>query len=119
MGRPVTHWQIIARDPTRLSQFYANLFDWKISADNEFRYRTADTRSDRGIAGGFWPAAPDGRPLVQLFVDVDKLPEYVARAKDLGGVILVAPQVLPGGDEMAIILDLEGLPVGLMKAAKR
>ena len=34
MGRPVTRWQIVAKDPERTADFYTRLFEWKIDADN-------------------------------------------------------------------------------------
>jgi hypothetical protein len=30
---------------------------------------------------------------------------------------MIPPQKLPDGDEMAVVLDVEGIPVGLFKAA--
>lgn len=52
MGRPVTHWQILAKDPDRLADFYSKLFAWKVQSDNALGYRTVDPGTDRGIAGG-------------------------------------------------------------------
>ena len=119
MGRPVMQWQILAKDPERLSDFYGKLFAWKVSSDNPLGYRTADTGSPKGISGGFWPSGPEGHSFVQLFVDVDDVEQYVARVGQLGGTTIIPRQVLPGGDEMAIVRDPEGIPFGLMKSAKR
>ena len=52
MGRPVTQWQILAKDPERLADFYGRLFAWKVSADNPLGYRQADTGSTKGIPRG-------------------------------------------------------------------
>jgi len=119
MGRPVMQWQILAKDPERLSTFYAKLFAWKIDANNPLGYRRADTGSKSGIGGGFWPAGPEGHALVQLFVEVDDVKQYAARVAELGGSVVIPPQALPAGDELAIVRDLEGLSFGLMKTAKR
>ena len=53
MGRPVTQWQILAKDPERLADFYGRLFAWKVSADNPLNYRRADTGSatDQACSG--------------------------------------------------------------------
>ena len=32
----------------------------------------------------------------------------------LYGSVVIPPQVLPGGDEMAVVLDTEGLSLGVM-----
>ena len=119
MGRPVMQWQILAKDPNRLAGFYGDLFAWKVSADNPLNYRMVDTGSPQGISGGIWPAGPEGHSFVQLFVDVDDVERYVARVVELGGTTIFPRQVLPGGDEMAIVRDPEGIPFGLVKTAKR
>ena len=119
MGRPVMQWQILAKDPARAADFYARLFDWQINTDNALGYRMIDTGSDRGINGGIWPAPPEGHGMVSLYVEVDDVHAYVARATELGGRVIIPPQNLPDGDQMAVVLDIEGIPVGLFKPADR
>ena len=116
MGQPVMQWQILARDPDKLTAFYGKLFGWRVNADNAMGYRMLDTGSDRGIKGGVWPIGDEGHPLVQLFVEVDDVPASAAQAEQLGGQVIIPPQVLPDGDEMAIVMDTEGLSFGLVKA---
>ena len=53
MGDPVVQWQVISKEPGKHSAFYGAVFGWKIGADNPLGYRTADTGSSKGIAGGF------------------------------------------------------------------
>lgn len=116
MGQPVVQWQILARNPDALTTFYGKLFGWRVNADNAMGYRTVDTGSDRGINGGVWPIGPtEGHPLVQLFVEVDDVAAYVTKVEQLGGQTLIPPQTLPDGDQLAIVLDTEGLSLGLMQ----
>ena len=116
MGQPVMQWQILARDPDALTSFYAKLFDWRVDTDNPMGYRMVDTDSGRGINGGIWPIGPtEGHPLVQLFVEVDDVAASVAQAEQLGGQVVIPPQMLPDGDQLAIVLDTEGLSLGLMQ----
>lgn len=119
MGHPVMQWQILSRNPETLSAFYATLFGWKVNADNPMGYRIVDTDSGRGINGGMWPIGDEGNPQVQLFVEVDDVPAMATRVEQLGGQIVIPHQVLPGGDEMAVVLDTEGLSLGLMKTGRR
>jgi len=119
MGQPVMQWQILARDPTKLTAFYSALFGWRVNADNPMGYRMVDTGSERGINGGVWPIGNEGHPHVQLFVEVSDVAASVAQVQRLGGHVVIPPQVLPGGDEMAVILDTEGLSLGLMKTQVR
>jgi predicted enzyme related to lactoylglutathione lyase len=117
MGQPVMQWQILARNPDKVTSFYSALFGWQVNASNAMGYRTVDTGADRGINGGVWPIGDEGHPLVQLFVEVPDMAATIAKVEKLGGQVLIPPQVLPDGDELAIVLDTEGLSVGLMKTA--
>lgn len=109
-------WQILARDPDKLTAFYSDLFGWRVNTNNAMGYRMVDTGSERGINGGVWPIGQtEGHPLVQLFVEVEDVAGSAARVEELGGQILIPPQVLPDGDELAIVLDTEGLSLGLMR----
>jgi uncharacterized protein len=110
-------WQILAKEPGKLADFYTKLFAWDINTNNALNYRMVDTGSERGINGGIWPAPPAGQSMVSLYVEVDDVAEYVAQATSLGGKVVIPPQKLPDGDEMAVILDVEGIPVGLFKPA--
>jgi predicted enzyme related to lactoylglutathione lyase len=110
-------WQILAKEPDKLAEFYTNLFGWKVNANNALSYRQIDTGSGRGIGGGIWPAPPEGHGLVSLYVEVDSVKAYVEKATSLGAKLLIPPQKLPDGDEMAVMLDLEGIPLGIFKPA--
>jgi predicted enzyme related to lactoylglutathione lyase len=115
MGRPVTSFQILAQRPDETARFYTQLFDWTVNADNPLGYRMIDTGSKNGIQGGIWPSPPEARPFVQLIVDVDDVAKYIERAKQLGAQVIVPAQKLPRGEEMAVLLDVEGLPFVLFR----
>ena len=117
MGNPVTRWQIVSKDPERTTEFYGALFDWKIDTDNALGYRAVST-GDGGIDGGIWPSPPDGHDLVQLYVHVDDVGAAVERAAGLGARVVVPPQKLPDGDEMAVLVDPVGLAFGVAKLAQ-
>ena len=118
MGQPVMQFQIMAKDPDRAAEFYTALFGWAVDADNSLGYRMLDTGSELGIKGGIWPAPPEGHSMVSLYIEVGDVAEYVQRAGSLGASVIIPPQNLPDGDQMAVILDPEGIPVGLFRSAK-
>jgi predicted enzyme related to lactoylglutathione lyase len=115
MGSPVVQFQIISKEPDKTASFYAELFGWKIDANNPMGYRRIDTRSKQGIQGGIWPAPPQAPSFAQLFVGVTDVKAAVKRAEELGAKVLIPPTVLPEGDEMAVMHDPLGLSFGLMK----
>lgn len=116
MGQPVMQWQILSKDADKMTTFYSDLFGWKMNADNALGYRQIDTQSNLGINGGIWPAPPEGNASVMLYIAVDDVGEYVAKAAAMGAGIVIPVQKLPDGDEMAVIHDPEGIPIGLMKS---
>ena len=115
MGQPVMQFQILAKNPAQAAEFYAKLFGWRVDANNALGYRTIDTGSPAGIHGGIWPAPPEGQNMVQLFVAVPDVSAASGAAAESGGTVIIPPQTLPDGDEMAVILDPLGIPFGLMK----
>lgn len=116
MGNPVMHWQILSRNPDTSEKFYSQLFGWSCSAANAMGYRMVDTNSGKGINGGIWPIAPnEGHPMVQLFISVEDVGACVDRAQRLGGNVVIPPQKLPDGGEMAVLTDMDGIPFALMK----
>jgi len=117
MGKPVMRWQILAKDADKAAEFYSSLFDWTVNDNNPLGYRMIDTGSERGIQGGIWPSPPEGHSFVQLYIEVDDVAGSVEKATALGASIIVAPQKLPDGDELAIVLDPQGVPFAVFKPA--
>ena len=115
MGNPVTQFQIISKNPDKASEFYGKLFGWSVDTNNAMGYRVVKTGSEVGIQGGIWPSPPEGHSMVQLFVEVEDVKTAVERATQLGAKVIIPPQTLPDGDEMAMVLDPEGISFGLAK----
>ena len=117
MPNPVMQFQILSKNPDKSASFYSKLFGWSIAADNAMGYRTVETNSDQGIAGGIWPCPPEGQAFVQLFVHVTDMQKVVEQAKQLGGKVIIPPQKLPDGDELAILHDAEGIAFGVYRGS--
>ncbi len=119
MGDPVVQWQVISKEPDKHAAFYAAVFGWKIASDNPLGYRMADTGSSKGIPGGFWPAPPEAQAFVQLFVEVGDIEVTIKKVTTQGGTVLIPPQTLPQGEQMAILRDPMGVTFGVMVPAKK
>lgn len=119
MGDPVVQWQVISKEPDKHAAFYAAVFGWKIGADNPLGYRVADTGSNKGIPGGFWPAPPEAQAFVQLFVEVGDIAATIKKVTGHGGSVLIPPQTLPQGEQMAILRDPMGVTFGVTVPAKK
>jgi predicted enzyme related to lactoylglutathione lyase len=121
MGKPVVHWELMSKDPQKVSEFYEKVFDWKIKHMPEINYRVVDTGGQGGINGGIvqpqregpWPGN------MTLYVNVEDLAAYRKRVIDAGGKIHVEEQEVPGMGTLSLFTDPEGRMMGLWKAAKK
>jgi len=121
MGRPVIHWELLSKDPAKLSDFYEKVFAWKIQHFPEMNYRVVETGGQGGINGGIiqpkheepWPGN------MTFYIDVDDLADYRKRIIAAGGKILVEEQEVPGMGAFSLFTDPEGRMMGLWKQAKK
>lgn len=115
MANPVLQFQILAKSPDETASFYSALFGWTIDANNPLGYRKIDTGSKQGIQGGIWPAPPQAPNFVQLFMGVNDLNAAMKKAEGLGAKTIIPPTTLPEGDEMAVMLDPQGMSFALWR----
>jgi predicted enzyme related to lactoylglutathione lyase len=116
MGNPVVHFEIGVNDAEAAQKFYADLFDWKIDANNPMKYGIVDSDSPgQGIGGGI-SKPPDGSgPYTTFYVNVENLQAKLDQAEKLGGKTVMPPMQVPDGPEIAMFADLDGNVVGLSK----
>jgi predicted enzyme related to lactoylglutathione lyase len=115
MNSPVVRWQVLSPDPDASVSFFSQNFGWQTRRDNPLGYRQVQA-GEGGIPGGIWPAPPGVKPFVQLFVRVEDIDATITKAVALGAQVIVPKSVLPEGDEMAVLLDPQGLPIALCTA---
>jgi predicted enzyme related to lactoylglutathione lyase len=114
MGQPVVHFEVSGPDAGALQSFYADLFDWKINADNPMNYGMVEAE-EGGIAGGVGPNPPGAENHLTFYVEVDDLQAALDRAEQLGGKPATPPMDVPGGPSIAHFVDPAGNFVGLVK----
>jgi predicted enzyme related to lactoylglutathione lyase len=119
----VVHFEIPADDPDKLSQFYKDLFGWKIEKMDMggMPYHVVETvpmdarrmpTETGGIGGGIAKRmSPDQRPT--NYVDVESVDQYVEKAKKLGAKEAMGKMPVPGMGYFAILLDPEGNSFGV------
>ena len=116
MGKPVAFFEVLSPDQERAQKFYAELFGWKVQADPEMGgYALVDTDAGEGAVGGGIGAAESAADTgTTIYVRVDDLDGYLARAQELGGTTVLPPMELPGGfGRIAAFTDPDGTRVGL------
>jgi predicted enzyme related to lactoylglutathione lyase len=121
MGQPVVHFEIIGADAEKLQGYYAELFGWKIDADNPARYGLVareDNLNPDGIGiGGGVGTGPEGYPgHVTFYIEVPDVEAALAKAESLGGSRMMGPEKMMEGVEIGLFNDPEGHTVGVVKS---
>jgi hypothetical protein len=121
MGRPVVHWELLSKDPAKVSAFYEKIFGWKVQLISELNYRMVDTGGEGGIGGGILKPEREGpRPgNMTLYIAVDDLASYHKKIVAAGGKIHVEEQTVPGMGAFSLFTNPEGRMMGLWKAAMK
>jgi predicted enzyme related to lactoylglutathione lyase len=118
MPNPVTQFQMLSKNPDETAKFYAGLFGWKVDAANPMGYRQIDTGTKAGIQGGVWPAPPQAPSFVQIFISVEDVGAAVKQAGEMSAKVLVPATMLPEGDEMAVLLDPQGMSFAVWRGRR-
>ena len=124
MGNPVIHWELMSKEPEKVSAFYAKVFGWKVQHHPEINYRIVETGAQgemKGINGGIVkPDKPGPWPGNMLFyILVDDLSKYRKQVVAAGGKIQIEEQKVPGMGKFSLFTDPEGRMMGLWKAKAR
>ena len=107
---------LMTSDPDKAMAFYAAVFGWTYEIGDVEKYNgyitaSKDGRSVAGMMkndGNF--GAPDGWT---TYLRVDDIAASADAAVSGGGQVLMAPMVVPGQGQMAMIMDASGAAVGL------
>jgi hypothetical protein len=113
MGKPVVHFEIGAKDAAKLSDFYSQLFGWKISRADPIDYYLVETNGGSGIDGGIFPLHEGMSPFVTIYIESSELQADLDKAESLGGKTTNAPMPIEGVGEAAMFVDPDGNMIGL------
>ncbi len=115
MGDPVVHFEIIGKDTAKTQSFYADLFGWKIDANNPMNYGMVDN-GGKGINGGVAGYGDSGDPArTTFYVEVSDLQAKLDKAESLGGKTIMPVTEIPGAVTMAMFSDPDGNVIGMTK----
>jgi predicted enzyme related to lactoylglutathione lyase len=120
MGQPVVHFEVIGKDGPKLQKYYADLFGWKIDANNPMHYGMVDGRDNpapenRGIGGGV-AGGPNGyEGHVTFYVAVEDVEKALQKAEELGGKRVMGPETIMDMIELGQFKDPEGHLIGVVK----
>jgi uncharacterized protein len=120
MGRPVVHFEVVGKDAPALQSFYADLFGWRIDADNPMHYGVV-SREDNlnpdeiGIGGGIGPGPEGYEGHVTFYVEVPDVEATLSQAESKGGKRLMGPETIMGRMVLGMFTDPEGHLIGVIQ----
>lgn len=123
MDHTIIHFDIPAKDIANMRKFYSGVFEWKIEKwpGPGMEYWMIQTVSDDekgrplnpGVNGGMGKKEKDEKPL--NYISVESVDEYIKKIEKLGGKITLPKQDIPGIGWIAVAIDPEGNPFGIMQ----
>jgi uncharacterized protein len=127
MSQPVVHFEIVGRDPTRLRQYFGELFGWEfdvpspvaneVSAPNSYGFVNLITSEDgAGVPGGIG-GGPGFDSHALFYVGVPEVEAALRRAEELGGTRIMGPATSPNGLVVGHFTDPEGTLIGVAGVA--
>ncbi|MBI3965969.1 MAG: VOC family protein [Chloroflexi bacterium] len=113
MNHTIVFFEIPSDDPTKLKDFYGNLFGWRIEKVDGMDYWFVHTTSDgTGLTGGMMKRQSPQQPVLN-YVGVESIDTHTHRIQQLGGSIVVPKQAVPGMGWFAVATDPDGNPFAI------
>lgn len=126
MDHTIIHFEIPANNIENLKTFYEKLFNWKMihSPVENMDYWVIQTvpTDDKGmlqrpgVNGGMYAKPKEQKDLTQVnYITVENVDEYIEKLTKLGGKVIRPKQQVPTVGYIALALDPEGNPFGLLQ----
>ncbi len=120
MGNPVVHWEMMSKNPEKVTAFYTKIFGWKVQNLPHMSYHLVEA-GEGGIGGGIFKPDREGPwpGNLTLYVAVDDLAAFRKKIVAAGGKIDVEEQEVPGMGWLCLFTDPDGRMMGLWKPAPK
>jgi hypothetical protein len=127
MPQRVVHFEVIGKDPTRLREYFGELFGWEFDVPSPVTQEVSEPANDgfldlvtfedgTGIRGGVGGGAGYASHAI-FYVDVPDVEAALQRAEKLGGTRVMGPATSPSGLAARHIKDPEGTLIGVAGVA--
>ena len=116
---PIVHVEFATEDPQAAGKFYAELFGWQLTLDEQFNYLMFQGGS--GPGGAF--VKVDGEQYqpgqVLVYIDCDDIEAMLRQVEARGGTIVTPKTEIPQAGWFGIFADPDGRRVGLFTSMQR
>jgi predicted enzyme related to lactoylglutathione lyase len=112
-------FELMTTDVESAKKFYSELLDWTTEdmpmSNMDMNYTVVNVENDQ--VAGIMPMPPNAGempPAWGIYITVKDVDATVAKAKELGGKILVEPQDIPEVGRFSVIQDPQGAGFAVM-----
>jgi uncharacterized protein len=120
MANPFCHMELTTDNPGKAKEFYGKLFGWGLEDTQMPNGTYTMVTAGEGPGGGIMQKPNPQVPTAWLpYVLVDSVESTVAKARQLGGKIMMDKQVIPQMGAFAIVSDPTGGAIGVWEEAKK
>ncbi len=110
MANKICHFEIPAKEPEKIKEFYEKIFDWKIEKmPGEMDYWLIKTED---ICGGIYRKIMPEMTHIN-YISVEDVEEHCKKIIDAGGKVVKPKTPVAGMGWFAVILDPENNPFGI------
>ncbi len=111
-------YELMTPDAVAAAHFYAELLDWKISDNSDYR----EISASEGMVGGLLPltdqmTAGGAQPAWMGYIRVDDVDAEVGAVEAAGGKVQMAGQDMPNVGRIAMVADPQGAPFYIITPA--
>ncbi|MBC8366506.1 VOC family protein [bacterium] len=108
----ICHYEIPSTDFDKSKAFYEGLFGWPIQVMPDMGYMMFG-EAGQGVGGGFNKVETVNNEGIQVYIEVEDIDASLAKAKEIGGAVVMAKTEIPGHGFMAFVTDTCGVKIGL------
>ena len=115
MSNRIVHFEVMAENPARASEFYSKVFGWQINKwDGPMDYWLVSTGKDTpGIDGGI--AKSQDLPSTVNTIDVTSVDDMTQKVLKHGGKVVMPKHAIPSMGYLVYCQDTEGVVFGMME----
>ncbi len=114
----IVHFELPADDPNRATEFYHEVFGWKIDSWGgpvDYRLVTTGPDDEYGINGAIAPRSEMVAGGTIITVEIPSIETFIQKIIDAGGKVIQPRQAIPGIGYHAYCQDPEGTAFGIME----
>ena len=111
---------LLGKDGAKLQSYYADLFAWRMNADNPMNYALVEVEESgngSSIPGGIGQGPEGYEGHLTFYVEVPDVEASLQKAESLGGTRLMGPETIMENIILGQFSDPEGNVVGLIQGS--